>query len=123
MSAIYELSDDLKIELNNELEIFHEMPSSSVICITNENEEEVGIIIVHGAYNNHAWIRRLFVEKKYRDFITAKNLLEAALISAQKNNFSCASGLIPHKVWKIGTHRKLKFNKVQEYTLLSIFKE
>ena len=121
LSATLELSNDLKIELRNELEIYYEMPNSSVICIKNKEDKEVGIIIVHGAYNNLAWIRRLFVTKEYRDFVTAENLLKAALADAKKNNFNCASGLIPLKDWRIGTHKKLKFNKVRDYVLTTIF--
>lgn len=105
----YEKINSLVYNLTQEAKSFLKI-TPSPIKIGFVNSLPAGSIILHGATNQRAWLRRLFVKPEYRSMGVSKNLINHCLINAKIMGFESVSALVQDIYWKKSIFNKLGFN-------------
>ncbi len=112
------LASGINLNIVDELKIFKESEGSFMsVALLEKTNEVIGLVIAQKVYEDHYWLRRLFVHEQFRNGKIAKNLLFNLLIEMKKK-LSTISAF--YKAKKETLFKKTGFELVQKNYLTKI---
>ncbi len=120
LDPIIPLGKYYKFRVADEWKAFTCLRRIPVLIAYGSAEEPIGCIVVHGVFEDQAWIRRWYVARKHRNLGFAELLIMASLQHAKIRGFACVTGLISRRVWEIGMHRRLGFERTADVCCINL---
>lgn len=115
-----ELDSDITYKLEDELSVYSDLPDGSFLACFSEENDIMGIILVHGVTNDLAWFRRLYICPQYRGLMPLKSLITASLNFAFQMGYRRATGLVSERFWRVGLLKSFGFELEAEIRLLKV---
>lgn len=102
------VADDYSVSFKEE-HYFSALNGSPFIVAYEEAETVCGTVLVHGVTTNRCWMRRLFLQPRFRRKGLPKNIVMGALFLAEKKGFQVVSILVAKRIWDKGWFASLGF--------------